>query len=326
MNRNNERILKRKTAKRILRYFRRRMPLLLLSLFLAVASSLLMLPVPLYVGKAVDSMIGKGSVDFSLLASGLLQIAVSASAAAAFQWLMNVCNNRIAYFTVRDMREEVFSRLNEASVAYLDGHPHGDLVSRVIQDAEQFSDGILMGLTQFFSGAVTILGTLCVMFSIRWQIAVVLLLVTPLSLFAAKFISGRTYRFFQKQTAARGDTVAYEKEMLGGVKTVRAMGYEERAGERFDELNEKLRFATMKATFFSSLTNPVTRFVNSVAYASVAFSGAYIALHNPTFTAGMLSSFLSYANQYTKPFNEITGSPDRASGRACLRREDLCTA
>lgn len=157
MNRNNERILKRKTAKRILRYFRRRMPLLLLSLFLAVASSLLMLPVPLYVGKAVDSMIGKGSVDFSLLASGLLQIAVSASAAAAFQWLMNVCNNRIAYFTVRDMREEVFARLNEASVAYLDGHPHGDLVSRVIQDAEQFSDGILMGLTQFFSGAVTIL-------------------------------------------------------------------------------------------------------------------------------------------------------------------------
>ena len=321
MNRNDERILKRKTAKRILRYFRRRMPLLLLSLFLAVASSLLMLPVPLFVGKAVDSMIGKGSVDFSLLTRSLLLIAASASAAAAFQWLMNVCNNRIAYFTVRDMREEVFAKLNEASVAYLDAHPHGDLVSRVIQDAEQFSDGILMGLTQFFSGAVTILGTLCVMFSIRWQIAVVLLLVTPLSLFAAKFISGRTYRFFQKQTAARGDTVAFEKEMLGGVKTIRAMGYEERAGERFDELNEKLRFATLKATFFSSLTNPVTRFVNSVAYASVAFSGAYIALHNPTFTAGMLSSFLSYANQYTKPFNEITGVLTELQGAlACAAR------
>lgn len=307
--------------RRTLRCLRGRIFLLLFSLLSGGAASILMLLVPVFVGNAIDRMIGVGQVDFVSLRSCLWKIAWTVAAAAFLQWLMALCNQRISYVMVRDLRKQAFEKLNGASVAYLDSHPHGDLVSRITSDADQLADGLLMGLTQLFSGAVTILGTLFLMIRMEYRIALVMLLITPLSLLAAKFISGRTYRFFKAQTKERGQFTAYVSEMLDGEKTVRAMNYETQAEERFDTLNESLRRTTLKATFFSSLTNPVTRFVNSIAYAGVTFAGALTALSNPAFTVGTLSCMLSYASQYTKPFNEITGVITEMQGAiACADR------
>lgn len=279
---------------------------LVISILLAAVSVALTLYIPLLVGDAIDLMLEKGSVDFSAIGEIFIKIAVSTGVIAAAQWLMNALNNRITYQIVRDIRNEAFLKLEELPLAYLDSHPSGEIVSRVIADTDTFADGLLMGFTQLFSGIATILGTIGFMLSIHPGITLVVLLITPLSLFAAAFIAKHTYDMFRRQTEARGEQTAMIDEMIGGQKVVQAFGYEERAQKRFDEANEELRDASLKAIFFSSITNPSTRFVNSVVYAGVALAGALTAIAGGI-SVGGLTCFLSYANQYTKPFNEISG-------------------
>lgn len=296
----------RLTLKKVWRYIRPHRVLLLLSLVLALVSVFATLSVPILVGRAIDCMVGIGSVDFEGIARIVLQILVLIAAAALSQWLMQVMHNRITYHVVQDMRNAAFERLQHLPLKYLDAHPAGEIVSRIITDAEQFADGLLMGFSQLFTGVMTILGTIGLMVSLHPLITLVVILVTPLSLFLSKYISGKTFHMFREQSAVRGDQTALIEERVGNLKLLQAMGQEEKSQEQFDALNEKLRTCSLKAIFFSSLTNPSTRFINALSYAAVGLIGAF-AVIDGGLTVGAFSSLLSYANQYAKPFNEVTG-------------------
>lgn len=297
----------RGTLKKVLRYVKHYRAGLVLSLLLAAVSVVLTLYVPILVGDAIDLVIEPGKVYFDEIAVILLKIGIAAAIAALCQWIMNIVNNKITYGVVRDIRDEAFGKLQRLPISYIDSHAHGEIVSRIITDADQFSDGLLMGFSQLFTGVITILGTLLFMFAINWKIALVVVLVTPLSLFAASFISGRTYSMFKKQSETRGRQTAFINEIVGNEKVVRAYGHEAEVTETFSKINDELEICSRRAVFFSSLVNPTTRFVNSIVYAGVGLVGALSVIANPTFTVGSLSIFLSYANQYTKPFNEISG-------------------
>lgn len=296
----------RLTLKKVWQYIRPHRVLLYLSLLLALVSVFATLSVPILVGRAIDCMIGVGRVDFDGIARIVLQILVLIAAAALSQWLMQVIHNRITYHVVQDMRNAAFERLQHLPLKYLDAHPAGEIVSRIITDAEQFADGLLMGFSQLFTGVMTILGTIGLMVSLHPLITLVVILVTPLSLFLSKYISDKTFHMFREQSAVRGDQTALIEERVGNLKLLQAMGQEEKSQKQFDVLNEKLRACSLKAIFFSSLTNPSTRFINALSYAAVGLIGAF-AVIDGGLTVGAFSSLLSYANQYAKPFNEVTG-------------------
>lgn len=299
------------TLRKVLKYVQRHGFFMVLSILFAAITVALTLYTPILIGDAIDLIVGKGQVDFAGIAAILIKTGIIIGITALIQWLMNTINNRITYHVVRDIRNEAFRKIEILPLSYIDAHPYGDIVNRVIADADQFADGLLMGFTQLFTGIVTILGTLFFLFSISWQIAIVVVIVTPLSLFIARFIANRTYRMFRVQSETRGQQTAFIDEMIGNQKVVQAFSHEGEALEEFDRINDGLADCSLKATFYSSLTNPCTRFVNSVVYAGVALAGALICIAtagavNP-FTIGQLSACLSYANQYTKPFNEISG-------------------
>lgn len=279
---------------------------LLFSIVLAAVSVVLTLYIPILTGQAVDCILGPGAVDFDGIWAILKEMAVIIVITAAVQWLMNTCNNKIAYQVVRDVRDEAFKKLQILPLKYIDGHSHGDIVSRIIADVDQFSDGLLLGFTQLFTGIVTIIGTLIFMFSINVSTTVVVVILTPLSFFIAGFIAKRTFNMSKLQSETRGEQTALIDEMIGNEKVVKAFNHEPQVMEQFEEINGRLEKASVKAIFFSSLTNPCTRFVNSLVYAGVGILGAFLAIRG-RISVGQLTSFLSYANQYTKPFNEISG-------------------
>lgn len=294
--------------KRVLHYIKRSWIILFLSIVFAAVTVILTLYVPILTGNAIDRIVDKGLVDFDGLMRILFTIVVCVLVTALAQWLMNVCNNRITYQVVRDIRSEAVRKIEVLPLKYIDGHSYGDVVSRVIADVDQFSDGLLMGFTQLFTGVLTIVGTLLFMLSINWKIALVVVCITPVSLFVASFIAKKTYAMFRLQSETRGEQTALIDEMIGNQKVVQAFCHEEESMERFDEINERLKKCSLRAIFFSSITNPSTRFVNSLVYTAVGLTGALAVVKNPlAFSVGKLSSFLSYANQYTKPFNEISG-------------------
>ena len=296
----------KKTLKKVLKKIRPYTPLVIISLIFAVITVSLTLYFPLLTGKAVDCIISEGNVDFIKIRPIIFQMAVIAALTAVSQWAMNICNNKITYNVTRDIRDEAFKKIEILPLKYIDNHSSGDIVSRVIADVDQFADGLLMGFTQLFTGILTILGTLFFMFSVNVTISIVVLLVTPISLFVAAFIAKRTYKMFRVQSETRGEETAYIDEMIGNQKVVHAFGREEKSLEKFDEINKRLERASLLATFFSSITNPSTRFVNSLVYTSVGIVGAFSVIYG-RLSVGQLSAFLSYANQYTKPFNEISG-------------------
>ena len=297
--------MKRGTIGEVLTYIGRYKWLAFLSFVLAGVTVVLTLLAPYLAGLAIDQIADSG-VDFARLVPLLVQIVACVAATAAIQWVMNVVNNRVTFNVVRDLREDALKKIEILPLAYIDSHPHGEIVSRVIADADAFADGLLMGFTQLFTGVLTILGTLGFMFFMHAGIAVVVVVVTPLSLFVAKFIAQRTHDMFWQQSETRGEMTGYIDEMIGNAKVVKAYGREEASLQAFDEINGRLEKCSLRAIFFSSLTNPCTRFVNSVVYALVALTGGLAALGGGM-TVGLLTSFLSYANQYTKPFNEISG-------------------
>lgn len=294
------------TLKKVFKYIKRYIPLLITALALSIVTVALTLYFPILTGRAIDLIIGKGQVDFD----GIMQIVIKAVIAVAFaaiaQWLTNVCNNKMTYNVIRDIRTDAFENIEKIPLSYIDSHSHGDIVSRIISDVDTFADGLLLGLTQLFTGAATIVGTLIFMLTINVKIAVVVVVLTPLSLVAASFIAKRTYSMFQLQSRTRGEQTALIDEMIGNQKVLVAFNHEKKAIEQFDEINDRLSQYSLRATFFSSLTNPTTRFVNSIVYASVGVFGAISAILGGI-TVGQLTCFLSYANQYTKPFNEISG-------------------
>ena len=276
------------------------------SVLLAAVSVALTLYIPKLIGYAVDEIIGKGAVNFAGIFRILFQIGICTGITALAQWLMNVCNNKMTYQVVQDVRNEAFRKIQILPLKYIDNHPSGEIVSRVIADVDQFADGLLMGFTQLFTGAATIIGTLGFMLSVDVNITFVVVLITPISFFVANFIARKTFAMFRLQSEIRGEQTGLIDEMIGNQKVVQAFGQEEKVTERFDKINEKLGSAYLRATFFSSVTNPATRFINSLVYTGVGIAGAF-AVVNGTLTVGQLTSFLSYANQYTKPFNEISG-------------------
>ena len=296
----------RATLKKVLAHIGRYRWLVLASLALAALTVVLTLYVPILVGRAIDGIVGAGQVRFDRIFRILVRIGVCIGVTALGQWVMNALNNRVTFDVVRDIREEALRHIENLPIAYIDAHPHGEIVSRVIADADQFADGLLMGFTQLFTGVLTIAFTLAFMFSQNWRIALVVVCVTPLSLFVARFIATRTYAMFRLQSEIRGEQTAFVDEMIGNLKVVKAYGREADETARFDGINERLRAASLRATFFSSITNPSTRFVNAVVYALVALTGALSALAGGM-SVGALTAFLAYANQYTKPFNEISG-------------------
>lgn len=279
---------------------------LVFSILLATVSVALTLYIPKLTGHAVDYVIGKGKVNFSGVIQVMIQIGVCTLITALAQWLMNVCNNKMTYQMVQDIRNEAFDKIEQLPLKYIDGHPYGEVVSRVIADVDQFSDGLLMGFTQLFTGIATIIGTFCFMLSVNVSITFVVVLITPVSFFVANFIAKRTFRMFRLQSEIRGEQTGLIDEMIGNQKVVQAFGRGEDVTERFDEVNKRLQEASLRATFFSSITNPATRFVNSLVYTGVGITGAFAVVRS-AMSVGQLSSFLSYANQYTKPFNEISG-------------------
>ena len=299
---NGQGVILRKILRRVRRYW----PVLILSLVLAALYVAMSLYIPILVGKAIDAMIDMGKVDFAALRHSLTLVVICAAVASVSQWLMNEMNNRVTYQVTRDIRDEAFRHIQVLPLSYLDRHPQGEVVSRVIADVDTFADGLLMGFTQLFTGVLTILGTLLFMVRINWIIALVVILITPVSLVVADFIAKRTYSMFRLQTVTRGEQTALIDETIGEMKTVQAFGHEKASLEQFDEINDRLEKCSLRAIFFSSLTNPCTRFVNSLVYAGVGLAGALIAVSGGI-TVGNLTSFLSYANQYTKPFNEISG-------------------
>ena len=296
---------KNSTLSSVLQYIKKYYGLLICSMLFAFLSVILMLYIPIVVGDAIDLIVGPGTVDKRIVGL-LVRVVVFAVLTALCQWIMNMINNKITYQVVRDIRDEAFEKLQHVPLKYIDGHSYGEIVSRVIADVDQFADGLLMGFTQLFTGVVTIAATLCFMFSINVWIALIVVVLTPLSLFVAQFIAKKTYHMFLKQSEIRAEQTALIEEMVGNQTVVKAYHREDEVMETFDSINEQLEVCSLKATFFSSLTNPVTRFVNSVVYAAVGLSGAFFAV-NGMITVGGLSCFLSYANQYTKPFNEISG-------------------
>ncbi len=302
---NKKKDTSKSTIAKVLTYIKQYRFLLLCSVLLAFASVLLSLYIPVVVGEAIDKIVGPGEVDRTILTL-LVRIVVITVFTAFCQWIMNTINNKITYQVVQDIRNEAFEKIQKIPLKYIDGQSHGDIVSRVIADVDQFADGLLMGFTQLFTGVVTILATLVFMFSINIWIALVVVLLTPLSLFVARFISKKTYHLFLKQSETRGEQTSLVEELVGNQEVVKAYHHEKEAMEQFDEINDRLADCSLQATFFSSLTNPVTRFVNSVVYAGVGLAGAFFAVGG-MLTVGELSCFLSYANQYTKPFNEISG-------------------
>ena len=297
------------TVKKVLGYLRSYRLLFILSLILALAVVAGTLYIPILVGHAIDLAIDQGRVNFGGIYKLLLRIGVISAATALLQWLMNVCNNRITFGIVRRLRRDAFQRIQELPLSYIDSHPVGDTVSRVISDADQFSDGLLMGFSQLFTGLLTIVGTIVIMFSINVSITAVVIVVTPLSLFVAAFIAKRTHSLFKKQSETRAEQTALIDEMIGEHKIVAAFSHEDEALEEFDKINNRLAKCSLKAVFYSSLTNPCTRFVNNLVYAGVALVGALICVSSggTALTVGSLTSLLNYANQYTKPFNEISG-------------------
>lgn len=293
------------TVKKVLQYLKKYIPLMVISLLLAVGIVAFTLYVPILIGRAIDCIV-YGAVDLDAIVQILLQVVIVVALTALFQWLMNVINNKVTYQVVRDIRNEAFEKIQKLPLKYLDAHPYGETVSRIISDVEQFADGLLMGFTQFFTGIMTILGTLVFMITIHKGITVLVVIVTPLSLFVANFIAKHTYSMFMEQSKTRGEQTALIDEMIGNEKVVKAFAQEDEAIARFDEINGRLQKCSLQAIFYSSLTNPGTRFVNSVVYAIVAITGA-LACISGGMTVGALTTFLSYANQYTKPFNEISG-------------------
>ncbi len=296
----------RQTVRRILRYIRPYAPLVALSLFLSLLTVALTLYIPILTGRSVDFIVGTGQVNFTGLFAVIVAILISVCVTALAQWVMSHINNKITYSIVRDLRVEAFNRLQELPLSYVDKHPSGDLISRIVTDIDQFSDGLLLGFTQLFSGVITILGTIAFMLSISPLVTLIVVLLSPLSFLVANFVSKRTYTMFRMQSQSRGELTGYTNEILGGIKVVGAFNYQEEADRRFDELNKNLSDVSLKATFYSSITNPTTRFLYAVIYAGVAIAGGFSAIAGKI-TVGKLSSFLSYTNQYTKPFNEITG-------------------
>lgn len=294
------------TLKEVLSYIKKYRIYMLLSVILAAASALLTLYVPILTGRAIDFIIEASRVDFYSIKNILIEAGVIILITAVIQWIMNVCNNKITYHVVHDIREEAFEKIEILPLKYIDGKSHGEIVSRVIADVDQFSEGLLMGFTQFFTGITTILGTLFFMFRLNVGITILVVCLTPISLFVASFIAKRTFSMFKLQSETRGEQTGLIEEMIGNQKVVQAYGQEEKILKRFDEINERLEKCSLNAIFFSSLTNPCTRFVNGLVYAGVGFMGALAAI-NGKITVGQLSCFLSYANQYTKPFNEISG-------------------
>ncbi len=294
------------TLKRILHYIRQYKWGVAASLLFAVVTVALTLYVPILTGQAVDRILARGQVDFAGLISILTRILTAMALTAVSQWLMNHINNIITYRVVKDIRTRAFNHLEVLPLSYIDSHPSGDIISRIIADIDQFSEGLLMGFTQLFTGVMTIIGTLLFMLSIQPFITVVVVVLTPISFFVAGFIAKKTFTMFKRQSETRGELTSLTDEMLGNMKVVQAFGYQKRASERFDEINRRLQGYSLQATFFSSLTNPATRFVNSMVYAAVGITGAFAAIRG-FMTVGQLTSFLSYANQYTKPFNEISG-------------------
>ena len=294
------------TFRRLLKLIEKYKFLVLLSLLLAVVVVATQLYAPILFGKAVDLAIGKGNVDIKGIIIILIKTGIVIGITALAQWIMSVINNRITYRVVMDLRVQAFRHLQKLDIAYIDSHEHGDIVSRIITDIDQLSDGLLMGFTQFFTGVVTILGTLIFMFSVNVKIALIVVLLTPLSLFVASFIAKRTYSMFKKQSETRGEITSHINEMVGNQKLVKAFGREEASEEKFDEINERLTKYSLKASFFSSMVNPSTRLINAIVYAGVGGFGALSVIAG-RLSVGQLSCFLSYATQYTKPFNEISG-------------------
>lgn len=293
------------TLKKVFSYIGKYKYFLILSMFFAAVTVGLTLYAPILVGKAIDCIIGKGNVDFVNMKSILIKIAVIVVSTALIQWLMNVCNNKITYNVSRDLRKKAFEKIEILPFSYIDTHSKGDIVSRVITDVDQLSDGLLMGFTQFFTGVITIIGTLAFMLSVNVFITIVVVVVTPLSFFIARFIAKKTFNMFSLQSKTRGEQTSFIDEMISNQKVAEAYSMNEENKARFDKINDDLAKYSLKATFFSSITNPATRFVNSIVYAAVALFGAIMAVKG-NITVGILSCFLSYANQYTKPFNEIS--------------------
>ncbi len=300
----------KQTIKRILKQLRGYTHYIILSVLMAMITVAGSLAVPIFFGDAINYMI-EGATDWQGIFRCFILIAVSVAVTCIAQWLLNIINNKITYSVTLDIRKEAFEHIHKLPLKYLDAHPYGDLVSRNVADVDQFADGLLMGFTQFFTGVLTIVSTLVMMFVLNWIIALAVFVLTPLSLFIAKFVSTRTYKLFRKNSQIRGEQTAFIDEMVGNLKVVQAFSHEDENSEKFDEINERLAKASQDATFFSSLPNPTTRFVNALVYAAVALAGAltiiYPSVLPVAFNVGKLSTLLSYANQYTKPFNEITG-------------------
>lgn len=291
--------------KKVLRYVKKYILLIILSVILAAATVAGTLSIPVIIGRAIDYIVEEGNVDFERILPLLVIAGVIALATAVLQWIMSVINNKVTYNVVRDIRNDAIEKIEALPLNYIDTHKSGDIVSRVISDADQFADGLLLGFTQLFTGIVTILGTLSFMLMLEWRITLVVVLLTPLSLFMAKFISKRTYNMFKLRSETLGEQTAFIDETISNQKIVKAFSREDNSADKFDEISERLRKASLKAIFFSSLTNPCTRFINSIVYAGVGLVGAISAVDG-AITVGTLTCFLSYANQYTKPFNEIS--------------------
>ncbi len=298
--------LKKETIRQIFALIKPQSFFVVLSFVFAVISVVLTLYIPVLTGDAIDHIVAPGKVNFDALLPLLQKMAVLILITAAIQWLMNLCNNHITYKVVKEIRVRAFNHMQELPLKYIDSKQHGDILSRIVSDVDQFSDGLLMGFTQLFSGVVTILATLLFMLSVNVVLAIVVVVLTPISLFVASFIAKRTFSMFHKQSEVRGRLTSLTNEMVANQKVVQAFAYEKRAQERFDSINDELQKCSVKAIFFSSVTNPATRFVNGLVYACVAIVGAFLAISGKL-SIGQLSCFLSYANQYTKPFNEISG-------------------
>lgn len=293
------------TIRRVIKYIKKYMFLVVLSLICATISVAATLYAPILTGNAIDVIIGPGNVDFGEIKIIIFKFIIAIGVTVVAQWFVNIINNHITYSVVKDIRIEAFNHLEELPLSYIDSHQHGDIVSRIVSDIDQFADGLLMGFTQLFTGVITILGTLGFMISINIPITAVVVVLTPISLFVAFFVAKRTYSLFRDQSESRGELTSLVDEMIGQQKIVQAFGYEDDAMKRFEEINDRLERDSMNATFYSSLTNPSTRFINSLVYAAVGIIGALSAIAG-RLTIGQLTSFLSYANQYTKPFNEIS--------------------
>ncbi len=312
--------MKKNTLKKVLKYAARYHFLIAVSMVLAVVTALLSLYVPILAGNAIDNLIGKGQVDFSSLTGTILQIVVTVLFIALCQWVMNRANNRITFQVVRDVRRDAFTRLQILPFEYLDNKQTGEIVSRLIADVDLFADGLLMGFSQLFTGIVTIVGTLVFMFYLNFKIALVVVVLTPLSLLVARFVATRSFKLFKEQSTARSDQTSFVDEMIGNLSVVKAFAHEDENMDSFDVMNERLEKASVMATFISSLTNPSTRFINNIVYASVALFGSFVCIAGGM-TVGGLTIFLSYANQYTKPFNEISGViTELQNALACAER------